>query len=358
MRRLLSIVLPVLACGCVAVEGAAAKGLEMGAPSGVAAKGSDYRYVAISPGIPGAITVVARVQRQGGRIDRWWYLRGRFQVPAVAYDRSPGGLSADEGTLVLSPVISRTYPPRVSRFAILDTQRSFRWRGEGRPPRFRQLADFIDLPGHYNVDAISPDGSTLYLIHHHRPPSAGSAYITDTELRALDLESGKLLPRPIVSEGPDRRGVPISRASSPDGRWSYALYDGDGKASFVRALDTVERHAVEVALPQLEGRRNLFMLKLRIERGGESLGVVERRLALPVAERQPPLPRPLPTVDKPLLTVDTGSFEVRRVGRRAEGGDAGPPWLLIGAIAGALGFAGALWIGSGRGLGRERPEGA
>ncbi len=315
----------------------------MAASEGVAVRGSEYRYLAISPGIPGARTYVARVERDGGRLSRYWYLRGRYHVPAVAYDRSAGGLSADGRILVLvRSLTSHSYPPRTTRLAIIDTQRSTRWRGKWPPPRFRRLADFVDLRGHYSFDAISPDGSTVYLIHHYLPLSSGGSYITNYKVRALDLDSGMLLPKPIVDpEEPDERmqGLPVSRASSPDGRWAYTLYDGDGQEPFIHALDTVGRRAVCIDLPQLSDTRNLFMLGLHTEQGGRQLVVSRRRPALEGPGMAPPSP--------PLLTVDTTTFKVHKPSpERID--SSGLPWLPIGAVAGVLLLAAALWIGSGR----------
>lgn len=346
MRRLLSIALAVLICSSALADGAAAKGVDMPALGGVTVRGSEYRYIAISPGIPNAITSVARVERRGGLLRRSWHLRGRFHLPAVAYDGSPGGLSADGRTLVLSRSLpARAYPPRLTRFAILDTQRSFRWRRPGQPPRFRNVASFVSLRGHYSFDAISPDGSTLYLVHHHLPPSSGAAYITNYEVRALDLESGKLLPRPIVDpEEPDEKmqGLPVTRAASPDGRWAYTLYDGDGHEPFIHALDTVGRRAVCIDLPQLEGRRDLFMLRMRTDRRGRRLTVLSgppppRRLPPPAKGR--PVSSPVP---RPLLVVDTRSFEVGEPVALAGSASGDLPWLPLGIAAVALLF-GAAW---------------
>lgn len=340
MRRLQRIALLVLVCGGIIVEGAAAKGLDMAATEGVAVRGSEYRYLAISFGVPGALTYVARVERDGGRLSRYWYLRGRFHVPAVAYDGSAGGLSADGRTLVLVRSLSyRSYPPRITRLAILDTQRSTRWRGKWPPPRFRRFADFVDLRGHFSFDAISPDGSTVYLIHHYLPLSTGGSYITNYRVRALDLDSGRLLPKPIVDpEEPGERmqGTPVSRASSPDGRWAYTLYDGYGQEPFIHALDTVGRRAVCIDLPQLEDARNLFMLGLRTERHGRQLAVLRRRSALEEPSK--------PSSSPPLLTVSTTSFEVRepRPAQVDRSGD-GPPWLPIGVVVGTTAIALA-WV--------------
>jgi hypothetical protein len=47
------------------------------------------------------------------------------------------------------------------------------------------------------------------------------------------------------------RGMPITRATTADGRWEYTLYDGAGSYPFVHALDTEGRTAVCIDLHDL-----------------------------------------------------------------------------------------------------------
>jgi hypothetical protein len=352
-RLLLVAVLGVVACG-TATEVATAKGVgAMPAPGGVTVPGSADRYIAISPRSGDRLTVVARVDRVGGKLGRWWYLRGTWFVPAVAYDFSPGGLSADGSTLVLQR-FNRAYPPPVSRFAVLDTQRAFRWNGPGRPPRTRRFFDYVALPGDFSFDAISPDGSTLYLIQRYLPLSSAGSYITNYRVRAYDLERGRLLPQPIVDpEEPDERmaGLPVTRASSPDGRWAYTLYDGDGGEPFIHALDTVGRTAVCIDLPQLAGRRfkgrrlNAFNFNLRLhhDQDGGQLTVMS---APPPPRELPPISQGRPIsypVPRPLVSVDTDTFEVTKAGAPATGVDeSAMPWLPLGIAAVVLLF-GVAW---------------
>jgi hypothetical protein len=68
----------------------------------------------------------------------------------------------------------------------------------------------------------------------------------------------------------DMRGYPITRASSPDGRWAYTLYDGAGKHPFVHALDTQGRTAACIDLDGLAGRDDLYELRLIEARGATS----------------------------------------------------------------------------------------
>lgn len=345
MRRLLLIALPVLICGGAVTEVAAAKGLHMAAPGGVTVRGSEYRYTALSPNARGnRRTVIARTDRRGGRVSRWWYLRGNYYVPAVAYDRSAGGLSADGSTLVLTR-FAWGYPPKETRFAILNTRRHLRHpRRTGEKGRPHHAITRVDLRGDFSFDAISPDGSTAYLIHRYLPLDSGGAYISTYEVRALDLRSGKLLPQPIVDPAePDEKmqGLPITRATSPDGRWAYTLYDGNGETPFIHALDTVGQRAVCVDLPELKDPRNLFMLGLLTDQGGRELEVVRRRFRTPHVDGS----RQVPVVPEPLLTVNTDSFEVSAIVPNGTGSDL--PWLPIGVVS--LVFVLAIAWAAGRG---------
>ena len=71
-------------------------------------------------------------------------------------------------------------------------------------------------------------------------------------MRAYDLRAGKLLPRAIADKrqrGWVMSGMPITRATSADGRWVYTLYSGSDNYPFVHALDTCSRTAVCIGLP-------------------------------------------------------------------------------------------------------------
>jgi hypothetical protein len=69
-------------------------------------------------------------------------------------------------------------------------------------------------------------------------------------VRAYDLRTRHLFAKPIVDPSePDEEmyGVPVTRATSPDGRWAYTLYDSR-EHPFVHALDTQGRTAVCIDL--------------------------------------------------------------------------------------------------------------
>jgi hypothetical protein len=339
-RVLLVALLGLLSCGATA-SSAVAKGLEMGARNGVTVDGSPYRYVTVTTHTKPKLTVVARTDRRDGRVERWWQIEGDYDVPAVDYNGTGAGLSADGKTLVLSRFAfggpaypgGPVYPPKTTRLAVLDTDlrpRRHLRAGQRRPP---SVFKAIVLRGHYAFDAISPDGSTIYLIHHF-PKLSGPSYITHYEVRAYDLKSGRLLPEPIVDpDEPEEQmeGLPLYRAMSPDGRWAYTLYDGNGKEPFIHALDTVAGQAVCVDLPQLAKlpRRFYYLLQLQVREGGHQLVVLRRR------------PGPKPT--RTLLSVDTRSFAVDRPAPVATASSGVGPWPIVGLGAVALLLAGAGW---------------
>jgi hypothetical protein len=265
-----------------------------------------YRYVALSPRTPHPVTVVERIDMRDSSIDRWWHLPGTYYLPAVATDGSAGGIA--DGKLVLS-TLPQGYPPKRTRFVVLDTRLflSHPHRAEGAP---RHAITRFSLRGAYGFDAISPDGARIYLIHNFFDRRRRGHY----EVRALDTASGHLQPRPIVDpEEPDERmqGSPVSRVSSPDGRWAYTLYTGS-EETFVHALDTVRGRAVCVDLPQLEDLREPFQLRLGLDEAGEEILVSSRDTKdAPVS---------------PLLTIDTDSLQVRE-----------PLWMRLGLPGGFFG---------------------
>jgi hypothetical protein len=263
-----------------------------------------YRYVALSPHTRHPLTVVERIDLRDSTIDRWWYLRGTWYLPAVASDGSAAGFADGRLVLTTSP---RRFPPKWTGFAILDTHLFLRHPPTGNAPdhaitRFR-------LRGAYGFDALSPDASTMYLIHNFFDRRRRGRY----EVRALDMASGRLRPGAIVDpEEPDERmqGSPVSRVAGPGGRWAYTLYTG-GEETFVHALDTVHGRAVCVDLPQLEFLREPFQLRLRLSEDGGEILVFSRD-----------------TKDAPdgtLLAIDTGSFDVRE-----------PVWMRFGLPANFL----------------------
>ena len=334
MRRLLSIALPMVLAGLVMPGATLAKGLETRAVAGsITVSGSAYRYVTIAPGFPDKLTVVERVDKNGGRVGRWWYLRGGYYIPAVADDGSPGGLSADGTTLVLTQFPDYYLHTATTRLAILKTGRVTRPPGWHHP---RRWVKFVDLKGDFSVSAVSPDGSAVFLAHYLEPAQPG-VRLGAREVRTLDTATGRLLRRPVTAaeepRGQENRprdeALPISSATSPNGRWAYTLYGGNRQALFIEVLDTRRRAVTFIDLPQLKNRRNPFLLKLRMEDEGRRILVLGRSS---IQGGRP----------KPLLHVDPATGDVQKATRPATSSNGTSSWLAIG-IASALLVFGIGW---------------
>jgi hypothetical protein len=245
-------------------------------------------------------TVLREQRLNGGPVLRSLDLRGRYSVPAVAYDGSPSGLSADGRTLVLINPRKR-WPRQHTTFAVIDARRM-------------ELRRHIRLRGDFSFDAISPDGRVVYLIEYLSPRD-----VTAYAVRAYDMRARRLFREPIVDPSEpdeDMSGVPLSRVSDAEGRWAYTLYSG-AKHPFVHALDTERRTAVCIDLDDV---RSIGSLKLR----GDRLDVLSAGGSV-------------------IATINTATHRVlappgkppARAKNEAEA-SGGTPWLLIALPTAAL----------------------
>jgi hypothetical protein len=203
-------------------------------------------------------TVITKVGAEGGVL-AFRALPGAWGIPMVAFDGSTAGLSADGRILVLAqPPIGRMR--QVSRFPVL------------RATNLRPI-EVVTLEGSFSFDALSPDGSTLYLIEH-----VNRNDVAEYQVRAYDLAQKRLLPYAIrdhQSNQVEMYGYPMSRVTGVDGRWAYTLYQGRHH-SFVHALDTVARKAVCIDLPMDTPPEHVGDARLVLGPGGETLTVDSR----------------------------------------------------------------------------------
>jgi len=246
MRLLLALLVAAAAAAPALADGLPVLGVDVG-NEGVASLTA--RYVTLPAG---SNTVLASVRPNGGQVWQSRLLRGRLTIPAVAYDGSADGLSADGSTLVLiQPRVS--FPRATTKLVVLGTGRFV-------------VRRTIRLDGDFSFDAISPRGRLIYLIH-YLSVADPSRY----EVRVYDLRHARLLPRPVTVSGEQMRGRPLSRAETRDGSWAYTLYDGNGETPFVHALHTTTRTARCIDLDALRGR-DLSQVRLRLERGSLLVG--------------------------------------------------------------------------------------
>jgi hypothetical protein len=113
-------------------------------------------------------------------------------------------------------------------------------------------AHTIALDGNYEIDAISGDGSGLFLIQ-HLPAANPDHYL----IRAYDLSLDELLPDPLR----DKRfldelmvGYPWGSISDPAGVWYLTLYlNTQHNKAFIHALNMENRWTFCIDLPSGEG---------------------------------------------------------------------------------------------------------
>jgi hypothetical protein len=229
---------------------------------GVMSKDGSLRYVALKSGTD---TLLRAVRTSDGSVAMSQPVQGSFGVPMLTYKGPGGGLFRDGSTFVLQ---STGYAANTT-FQLFNTA---------------DLASksTIALKGTFAFDALSPDGSTMYLIQHMTVDDL-QHYV----VRAYDLKEGALLPGKIADKtqkGWVMEGFPAARATTADGRWVYTMYWNPNGFPFVHALDTVRgiAHCVGFAATSPSGALLDYKLgvkgnKLMIRtRGGVLYRVIDR----------------------------------------------------------------------------------
>jgi Tol biopolymer transport system component len=198
-------------------------------------------------------TTVVRYDAHTGKLERGQSLTGRWSV---------AGVSADG-----------------HRFALAQYRRHTMAIDVGGSRRV--------LRGTFEVEALSPDGRRVFLVHWRR-----DGYT----LEQLDLAAGTLSPTRLDDPSEKMSGTAATAVATRDGRWLFTLYSkGDGH-SFVHALDLVTglAHCIDLTLT------------------GDFITVGSTALVLSPNERNLYLASPyLGRV----TTVDTATLEVSRVAR-------------------------------------------
>jgi hypothetical protein len=243
---------------CVAASGAAGGPLfTVYGGTGVATHDGKLHYVTITDGARG--TLLETVRSADSSVGPWIRFKGSWGIPSVGAVAPTGqGLSRDGRTLVLAanagPYTSR------SRFLILNVPRM-------------TIRQRVTLAGSFSYDALSPDGSRLYVVQY----AAGwSGDFEHYVVRAYDLRRQRLLPGKIVDRKEKEEtmaGSPLTRATSADGRWVYTLYAKPSGQPFVHALDTVAAIAHCVDLPTPPGRAGFPNATLSLLDHGRTLAV-------------------------------------------------------------------------------------
>jgi hypothetical protein len=134
-----------------------------------------------------------------------------------------------------------------------------------------RTAHTLTLDGNFEIDAISGDGTGLFLIQ-HLPPAKPDHYL----IRAYDLSLDNLLPDPLR----DKRlldelmvGYPWGSISDPAGIWYLTLYINTQRdVAFIHALNMESRLTFCIDLPSDAGDFNtLQQYTLALAPGGQKI---------------------------------------------------------------------------------------
>jgi hypothetical protein len=198
-----------------------------GSLNGVASTDGSVRFIARKSG---SDTIVSAVRVKDGSTVRSKTVAGAFGIPMLTQNGLTGGLFRDGNTLVLQSMGIAT----TSKFTLVGTQ---------------DLAarDTIALDGIFGFDALSPDGSKLYLIQHMTTDDLDHYVV-----RAYDLKEHALVPGRIADKTQKNwimQGFAVDRTTSKTGRWVYTLYSNPGGFPVIHALDTVNGVAHCIGLP-------------------------------------------------------------------------------------------------------------
>jgi DNA-binding beta-propeller fold protein YncE len=176
-------------------------------------------------------TVVKELEVQPGPPGRSQLIEGAWRLPTVGADPLPVGVSTDGRTIVLVAA-SPTANDGRSRFAVLSRT-------------FDQEPTIIELPGSFEYDALSPDGSTLYVVEHLPGPPDGHYQVRAVDTASRTLREGVVVDKTNLDEA--MAGWPIAQLRRPDG-FVFTLYRGS-EHPFIHALNSADGWAICIDLP-------------------------------------------------------------------------------------------------------------
>ncbi len=183
----------------------------------------------ITAEVRGGQTVVRDLVVQPGFGGDSTTLTGAWRLPTIGPDPVPVGVSGDGNTIVL--VQAKNGGP-TSRFAILR-------RG------FAKRAFIIELSGRYDYDALSPNGSTLYVVEHLEKNEGGTYQVRAVDSATGTVAEGVIADKRNINEA--MAGYPLAQVRRQDGL-VLTLYQGM-QHPFIHALNSAEAWAVCIDLP-------------------------------------------------------------------------------------------------------------
>ena len=169
-------------------------------PTGLFSQDHRRIYTAIPRGKQTVITVTNMLT---GATIRSMTVDGAYSTAGQNYANAV--LSADGHWLALRQL---QQTGEISTIVLVDTQAG-------------KVTKTIVLNGTFDLDAVSPDGSRIYLLE--RQNDAAGHYT----VRLYQVDRGQLAPYPIIDKrdlDPNMVGNPLTRQISPDGKIAYTLY--------------------------------------------------------------------------------------------------------------------------------------
>jgi hypothetical protein len=329
-RLLRSLVLVALLAGATACVAVPAAGPAPALPAGATAISAPAGLFAVRP--EGARGPFVAYSMPGG-VERFSLPAGRLSADGKQYD---GAETIGDRTLVSSydPATGVTTAETeiAGRWELTAVSASGRWLAlTGIPTeqeqRSRMAADSwkttvqildtrdggrvahaLQLDGNFEVEALSADGSALFLIQ-YLPAIHPDHYL----IRLYDLAGGFLQPDELRAKNSDEvmAGEPWDRLASPDGQWLLTLYlDTRNNTAFIHALNLANRYTACIDLPAATG--DLSLLKyyaLALSPDGRRLYAANAVLGL------------VATVDLETLQLNEARFDIHAPAALVSGKD-------------------------------------
>lgn len=212
--------------GLIAVIDSRSHAQERSLPLGVMSPDASHLY-----SISSATPMLVDTDPATGSPLRTLPLARRFQLPPATVSGVPGGLSQNGRWLVLEALDQNGPAPDATHLLVVDTL-------------FSKTPMSVDLPGDFQFDAITNDGTKVYLIEY----VSGNEY----RVRDYDIRAGHLDPNVVVDKSDSTepmQGIRLSGVASPDGQWLYSVYAREKTGAFIHALNLDNTVAFCIDLP-------------------------------------------------------------------------------------------------------------
>jgi len=185
-------------------------------PTGLFSQDHKRIYSAVPQGTQTIITITNALT---GSTMRSFTVAGSYSTAGTPYTTSD--IATDGRWLAL-----RATDQAGGTIALIDTQKE-------------RLAKTLNLGLNFYLDAVSPDGGTLFLLQ-YLPGQNGRYYVRSYDVKASRLNDGIIADKDEVND-PRMLGSALTRQVAPDGKFAYTLYvDTTRNIAFVHMLPLVQ----------------------------------------------------------------------------------------------------------------------